>query len=129
MSTTVTTTTSTRPLGVAILAVLIGLFGFLVLLAGILVLVGVAAGAFFAVPAFLGAAGLTLGLIVFIIGIVLLAVAYGLWDLRMWALVLAILVLILYVVGYALAGAFVSLGFLFSLVLLIYLVAVSRHFS
>ena len=120
---------NTRPLGVALLAVLIGLFGFLVLIAGVLVLVGVAAGAFLSVPAFFGTAGLTLGVIVFIVGIILLAVAYGLWDLRMWALALAILVLILYLVVYALAGDFVSWGFIISLLLLVYLVAVSRHFS
>ena len=118
-----------RPLGVAIIAVLIGIFGFFILLAGILLIVGVAASAFFAVPVFLGYGGLTLGLIIFVIGLILLAVAYGLWDLRMWALVLAILVLILYVVVYALAGDFVSLGFILSLILLLYLVAVSRHFS
>jgi hypothetical protein len=118
-----------RPLGVAILAVLIGLLGFITLIAGILLLVGVAAGAFLAVPGFFGYGGLTLGAIILVIGIILLAVATGLWDLRMWALALAILVLIFYLVIYALGGDFLSLGFIVSLILLLYLVAVSRHFS
>lgn len=126
---TTTTTINTRPLGVAIIAVLIGILGFITLLAGILLLVGVAAGAYLSVPAFLGYGGLTLGLIILVLGIILLAVATGLWDLRMWALALAILVLIFYLIVYALGGDYVSLGFILSLLLLIYLVAVSRHFS
>ncbi len=120
---------NTRPLGVAILAVLIGLFGFFTLLGGLLLLVGVAAGTLFSIPLFLGYSGLTLGLIIFVVGVVLLAVAYGLWDLRMWALVLAVLVLIFYLVVYGLAGDFVSLGFILSLLLFVYLVAVRRHFT
>ncbi|MGA8663857.1 MAG: hypothetical protein WB809_02140 [Thermoplasmata archaeon] len=120
---------SSLPVGVAIIAILIGILGFFTLLFGILVLVGIGASAYFGVPVFLGVGGLTLALIVIILGIVELAVAYGLWDLNMWALVLAILVLIVEMAIYGLAGAFLSLGFLLSLVLFIYLLAVSRHFS
>jgi hypothetical protein len=118
-----------RPLGVAILAVLIGIFAALTLLDGLFLLFGVTVGSAFGIPGFLGVAGLLLAGIVLLLGIVLLAVAYGLWDLRMWALVLAVLVLLIEVGLNALAGAFLSLGFLVSLVLLIYLVAVRRHFS
>lgn len=121
--------TRRRPLGVAVLAVLIGLFGLLTLLGGLLLLVGVAAGALPSIPLLFGVGGLTAGAIFFIIGLVLLAVAYGLWDLRMWALALAVLVLIFYLVVYGVAGAFVSVGFLLSLLLLVYLIAVRRHFS
>jgi len=120
---------SSLPVGVAIIAVLIGILGFFTLLFGILVLVGVTASAYFGAPVFLGVGGLTLALIVIILGILELAVAYGLWDLNMWALVLAILVLIVEMAIYGLAGAFISLGFLLSLVLFIYLLAVSSHFS
>jgi hypothetical protein len=121
--------TSTRPLGVAIIAVLMGIFGFLVLLGGILVLAGVTAGAFLGTPSFFGHGGLVLGLALAIIGLIILAVAYGLYDLHLWALALAVLVLLVYLVLYGLAGAFLSPGFLISLVLLIYLLAVSKHFA
>jgi hypothetical protein len=125
----VSATVSSRPLGVAILAVLMGIFGFLLLLAGILVLAGVTASIFLGTPTFFGAAGATAGLIFVIFGLIVLAVAYGLYDLRLWALALALLVLIVYLVLYALAGAFFSLGFLVSLFLTVYLLAVARHFS
>jgi len=122
-------TNSSLPLGVAIIAILIGILGFFTLLFGILVLAGVTVSAFFGVPVFLGVGGLTLALIVIILGIVLLAVAYGLWDLNMWALALAVLVLIVEMAIYGLAGAFVSFGFIASLILFVYLLAVSSHFS
>ena len=73
--------------------------------------------------------GLGLGLILVIFGLIVLAVAYGLYDLHMWALALAIIVLLVYMASYALAGEFFNLGFLLSLILFVYLLAVSRHFS
>jgi hypothetical protein len=118
-----------RPLGVAIIAILIGIFGFFTVIGGILLLAGSTVGLAFGVPGFLGLTGFVLGVIVLIVGLLLLAVAYGLWDLRMWALALAVIVLIFELVANALAGAFLSLGFIVSLLLLIYLIAVSRHFS
>lgn len=118
-----------RPLGVAIIAILIGIFGAFTVLGGLLLLVGVTVGLAVGVPSFLGVGGILLALIVLILGVVLLAVAYGLWDLRMWALALAVIVLLLEIVFYGLAGAYLSVGFIVSVLLLIYLVAVSRHFS
>ncbi len=106
-----------------------GIFGFIVLLGGILVLVGITASAFLGAPAFFGEVGLGLGLILVIFGLIVLAVAYGLYDLHMWALALAIIVLLVYMASYALAGEFFNLGFLLSLILFVYLLAVSRHFS
>jgi hypothetical protein len=124
--------TSTLPLGVAILAILIGIYGFLVFVLGLLVAVASSyAGSLGAAnPAHaLGVTGLVAGIIILIIGLIILGTAVGLWDLRMWALVLAILVLIVIVGLDALAGAFVSFGFIVGVILIIYLAAVSRHFS
>jgi len=122
-------TPPSRPLGVAILAVLIGIYGFLVILAGALVIAGATALKFFGVPsAFAGIGGVTLGAIVLVIGLIILGLAVGLWHLRMWALVLTILFLLFELVLYGLAGAFVSLGFILALILFVYLLAVHRHF-
>lgn len=118
-----------RPLGVAILAVLIGLYAFLLIVAGALILAGSSVFAFLGLPAsFVGASGLVLGTVVLIIGLIVLGVALGLWHLRLWALVLALIVTFVELVGYALAGAFVTLGFILSLLIFIYLLAVHRHF-
>ncbi len=118
-----------RPLGVAVLAVLIGIFAALWLLAGILLLFGTTLGLGLGIPSFFGAAGLLLAAMVLLVGAVILAVATGLWDLRMWALALAVIVLLLELVLDALAGAYLTFGFVVALLLLIYLVAVRRHFS
>jgi uncharacterized membrane protein len=74
-----------------------------------------------------GTGGAIAGLIVLIIGAIILAVATGLWDQELWALALAIIVLLFY--G---AVEFVSqawLGLIIVAALLIYLVAVSNHFD
>lgn len=121
--------TPSRPLGVAILAVLVGIYGFLLILGGVLVTIGAAALSYFGVPsAFAGLGGVTFGIIVLIVGIIILGTAVGLWHLRMWALVLALLFVIFELISYGLAGAFVSLGFILALIIFIYLLAVNRHF-
>jgi hypothetical protein len=116
------------PLGVALLAVLIGIFGFFVLLAGLLLLIfgtayvfGVGAVTVFGVGGVVGA------LIVVLVGVVILVVASGLWDQELWALALAILVLLFYGVVEFLSASW--LGLLIVVALLIYLVAVSGHFD
>ncbi len=118
-----------RPLGVAILSVLVGIYGFLVFLAGLLLAVGVAVIAYLGAPSTIaGYSGVLVGVIVLIIGLIILGVAVGLWRLRMWALVLAIIFTFVELVVYGLAGAFVSLGFILSLIVFVYLLAVHRHF-
>jgi hypothetical protein len=126
------TAESSLPLGVAILAVLIGLFGILWILGGILILASVTAIAYFnsgGLPAVLHATGLVAGAVLLIVGLIILGLALGLWHRRMWALVLTLLVLLVVLVSYGLAGAFVSYQFIVSLVLFVYLVAVNRHFQ
>ena len=120
-----------RPLGVAILAVLVGLFGLIFVLGGILLLATSAAAAYFGTGGFtslLHASGAIAGAIVLVIGLIILGLALGLWHLRMWALALTLIILAVVLIAEGLAGAFVSFGFLVSLVLFIYLIAVNRHF-
>jgi hypothetical protein len=124
-------TSSSLPLGVAILSILIGIYGFILFLIGLIIAVGSS------VPAALGGyplghyatTGVIGGLIILIIGLIILGLAVGLWNLRMWALALTCLVLIIELVIYGLAGAFISFGFIVALILFVYLIAVSRHFS
>jgi hypothetical protein len=115
------------PIGVAVLAVLIGIFGFFVLIAGLLILLlGVSIGLTTGATIF-GFTGAFAGLIILLVGAVILAVAFGLWDQELWALVLAIIVLLFF-------GAieFFSrswLGLIIVVALLVYLLAVSSHFD
>lgn len=117
-----------RPIGVSILAILIGLVGFLFIVAGaLLAAFGILVHISF--PLF----GLTLGatavgIITLIFGLITLGLAVGLWHQRMWALVLAIIVFLLNFVSDAVAGQWLSLGAIISIILVIYLIAVHRHF-
>jgi hypothetical protein len=121
--------TPTRPLGVAILAVLVGIFGFLLLLGGVLAIAGAAALAYLGVPSsFAGLGGIEIGAIVLIIGLIILGLALGLWHLRMWALALTLIFVFLVILSYGLASNFLSFGFIFALILFLYLIAVRRHF-
>ncbi|MCI4366972.1 MAG: hypothetical protein L3K08_04390 [Thermoplasmata archaeon] len=117
------------PLGVAILAVLIGIFGAVILVVGLLVLLAIAGLALsgVVVTSVFGATGVVAGLIIVIVGAVILAVATGLWDQELWALVLAILVLLFYGAAEFFSGNWFGLAIVG--LLLVYLVAVSRHFD
>ncbi|HXQ94629.1 MAG TPA: hypothetical protein VN864_05620 [Thermoplasmata archaeon] len=115
------------PLGVAILAVLIGIFGFLFLVAGILILAVSVVG--YTIPGFaVFGAGLLGGALLTIFAIVLLAVAFGLWNQELWALVLSIIVIGLFLVSDIVQGAFFTLSGIILVLLLVYLIAVHRHF-
>jgi hypothetical protein len=115
------------PIGVAILAVLIGIVAFFFIIAGIL-LAALSIHIGIGFPAFGAYGALVVGAILLIIGLIILGVALGLWHQRLWALVLAIIVFGLYFISDALAGAYFSLGAIISLILVIYLIAVHRHF-
>jgi len=118
-----------RPLGVAILAFLVGLFGFLLVLGGALVVAGATALSFLGVPShFASLGGIEFGAIILIIGLIVLGLALGLWHLRMWALVLTLLFVLFELISYGLAGLFITFGFIFALILFVYLLAVRRHF-
>lgn len=120
---------STLPLGVAILAVLIGIVGFVYVLVGLLLLIHFGA---------LGGLALfgqsTLGsIIVLVLGIVLLVVARGLWDLEVWALALAVLVVLLLLAGnvysFLTGGGASIISMIVEVLLLVYLIAVSNRFT
>ena len=115
------------PIGVALIAVLVGIFGFFVFLGGaLLLLLGVGLGLAGGASVF-GASGTLAGLILLILGAVILAVAFGLWDQELWALVLAILALLVY--GVAEFASASWLGLVIVAALLVYLLAVSNHFD
>jgi len=132
MSTTTTYTSYTpsksRPILVSILAILIGIYGFLVVLLGLLLLVGNSLFSSFGGASFYGYSGTIAGVLVLVVGLIILGVAVGLWHLRVWALVVALLFLIVEMVSYGIAHAFLTWEFIVSLLLFIYLLAVSRHF-
>ncbi len=116
-----------KPIGVAILAVLIGIVGFLLIIAGVLLAaLDIAVG--LSLPQFGSYGFLIAGIVILVIGLIILGVALGLWHQRLWALVLAIIVFALYFISDAIAGAYFSLGAIISLILVIYLIAVHRHF-
>jgi uncharacterized membrane protein (DUF2068 family) len=106
----------TRPLGITIIAIILGIQGVLSIIAGIILLTG--SGGTFAVPA----------LITLILGVLYLILAWGLWTLQPWAfwatVVLEVIALINGIV--ALAQHSVGSGLLnivLALVILIYLFA------
>ncbi len=117
------------PLGVAIIAILVGIFGFFILLGGLLLLISAAgyAVASVGVSGVFGTTGTIAGIIVAIIGLVVLGVAVGLWNQELWALVLAILVLLFYGAVEFFASAW--LGLLIVVLLVVYMVAVAKHFD
>jgi hypothetical protein len=124
------------PLGVAVLAVLTGIFGAFVLIAGLVILlVALFALAGYGWTAMFGA-GTVVGLITLIIGAVILAVASGLWDQELWALVIAIIVTGLLVVWFIVrplwygggVDSILTLPAIISGVLFVYLLAVQDAF-
>ncbi len=122
-----------RPLGVAILAVLVGIYGILWIVVGGLALAGqVGTAAFHSYlgqPFKLGSlSAFEIELVILIVGLIILGLALGLYHLRTWALALSLLFLIFVLVEYGIAHAFLTLGFLLSLVIFLYLLAVSGHF-
>jgi hypothetical protein len=115
------------PLGVAILAVLIGLFGLFYVVIGLLGLFINLAGLGVA-PAFVHT-GVIAALFLLVVGIIMLVVATGLWDQELWALVLCIIIVGALFILDVVNGALFTLSGIVSGLLLIYLVAVHRHFS
>lgn len=115
------------PLGVALLAILIGLFGVLLLIIGLAVVALAGLASLASALGVFGLVGILAGLFLLLLGGILLAVALGLWHQQLWALVLCFLVVGLFVVSDVLSGNY-SWGFLIDLVLLVYLAVVSRDF-
>jgi hypothetical protein len=117
-----------RPLGVAVIAVLIALFAFVLLLAGILFLLSSYLGTF--VPSSLelipsldlwGAA------IVAFLGAALLGIATALWNQETWALWTTI-VLVFATTTYLFFTESITVLLLIFIVLFVYLISVRRYF-
>lgn len=118
------------PLLVGILAILIGIVGILVLLVGLFALLvglGVLGPKYAVLTGSLFGSVVILGVYYFILGIVMVAIARGLWDQEIWALYTLGLVVVLELVGSVLDFD-LFLIIVFGL-LLVYLVAVREHFS
>ncbi|HZY93083.1 MAG TPA: hypothetical protein VFG07_09985 [Thermoplasmata archaeon] len=116
-----------RPLGVAVLAVLIGLFGALILVASIVLFVF--GTHLYGVSGF-GLSGNVLidAIVLLILAILLFVVATGLWDLEMWALVLSVIVVGFLWLSTIIGGGLLTLQSLIEVLLLVYLVLVRHHF-
>ncbi len=113
-----------RPIGVAILAVLVVLVGAILLLAAIAVFAFSSFIALAGLPTFGLAIGGILGGILLIVALLWIAVGLGLWHLRSWAWWLAVIVMVLSIIG-----AFASpTTVVIPLILLIYLILVRQHF-
>ena len=125
------------PLGVAILAVVVGLFGAVVLVAGLIVLL--IALFHLAAMGWTGAfgTGVLSGLVTLVIGAIVLGVAFGLWHRELWAYVLALLsvavafgwFVVLPILNGATLSSLVSVPAIVSGLLFIYLLVVHDHFS
>jgi hypothetical protein len=120
--------TGTLPLGVALLAILIGLVGVLLLFVAVAVIVVFTGLAFFSQFSLFGV-GLVGGVLLLVFSIILLAVAFGLWHQELWALALSIIVLLVLLISNVVRGDLVSLSSLILFLLLIYLAAVRQHFD
>ncbi len=119
------------PLGVAILAFLVGLYGFVVAVFGALVVVGYSIHQildYLGPASAFGLQGVVYGIVVLIVGLIILGIGIALWRLRLWALVLGLLFLLFEMVTYVAAGRLVSVGFFLALLIFVYLLAVNRHF-
>ena len=112
-----------RPIGVAILAILVILAGVILVLlafaAFLLSGVGFLGGL---LP--IGLLGGFLGLILLIFGLVWIGVGLGLWHLRSWAWWLAVIVMVLSIIG----GVAAPPGIVVPLVILIHLMLVRHPF-
>lgn len=119
-----------RPILVSIFAILIGIVGFFVLLAGLLVLLaglGLLPGAYAIFHSILGASLVIVGAVYFVLGIIMLAVARGLWDQEIWALWICGAVIVLELISSIIEEELLVIVIL--VLALAYLIGVRKHFS
>lgn len=119
------------PILVGILAILIGIVGVFVLLIGLLALLwGLGIIHFLAVGISNNVVSslVVAGGIYFVLGMILLVVARGLWDTESWALYLTGFVAVVLTIWAALPPTD-YLGLILGILLIVYLVAVRQHFA
>jgi hypothetical protein len=117
-----------RPLGVAVLAVLIALFALVIVLAGMIYLLAAYVGPF--VPASLDlfpSIDLLGAVILVLLGAALLGIATSLWRQETWALWTTIVIVFLTTAYLFFTGSLTVL-FLVFVVLFVYLISVRRYF-
>ena len=120
----------TRPAGVAILAIITIIIGILTFFGG-LALIGIGTvGAIFNVqlPA---AFAIGIGVLATLLGLVAIAAGIGLWRLRTWAWWLTIIIGVVSIIssGVQIAlGGFAWVGLVLWLIIVVYLIAVRKHF-
>jgi hypothetical protein len=116
------------PIGVAVVSVLIGLVGFIMVLAALLFVLSQVVG--WVVPTsleILPAVDVFAALILLIVGAALLAIATSLWHQETWALWTTI-VLVFVMTAYLFFTGSISIIFVLFVALLVYLLAVRRYF-
>ncbi len=116
------------PLGAAIVAVVIGLFGFVLLLGAVLYVLSSSLGP--VVPTSLEifpASGLFSALVLILLGGALVSVATALWHQETWALWTTIVV-VFAMTAYLFFTGFITVLFVLTVVLLVYLLTVRRYF-
>jgi phosphoglycerol transferase MdoB-like AlkP superfamily enzyme len=119
----------TRPFGVALLAVLIGIYAVLLIIAGVVVAALSGVITFYASLGFLGLVGLALGIVLLVMGLILLGVALGLWHQRLWALILCLIVLAIFIYSAVVPWTgVITFWLIVEVILFVYLIAVHRHF-
>jgi len=116
------------PLGVAIVSVLIGLVGFVLVLAAALYVLNQGFGQ--TVPTSLeifSAVDIFAAMILLVVGVALLAIATALWRQETWALWTTV-VLVFAMTAYLFFTGFITILFVLFVALLVYLLAVRRYF-
>lgn len=113
-----------RPIGVAILAVLTILIGVLILIAGVALLVFPLFLTPLGLPLVFGLTASAVGLIIILVSLLWIGTGVGLFHLRSWAWWLAVIVMLLSVLSAAASYALAILP----LLILIYLIIVRKHF-
>lgn len=117
------------PLGVAVVAVLIGLLGFVLLIGALLFVLSAAAGPL--LPRSLeifSALNLLTALVLILLGGVLLSLATALWRQEAWALWTTIVV-VFGMMAYLFFTGFITVLFVLFVGLLVYLLSVRRYFD
>jgi hypothetical protein len=117
-----------RPLGVAVLAVLIALFALVIVLAGMIYLLSAYVSTF--VPSSLDlfpSIDLLGAVILVLLGVALLGIATSLWRQETWALWTTI-VLVFLTTAYLFFTGSITVLFLIFVVLFVYLISVRRYF-
>lgn len=116
-----------RPIGVAILAILAFIAGLLEFLGGLGLAIVSGIPNIVGNP-FPGVTGVTLGVILLILGLITMGVSIGLWRLRRWAWWIMLILMLIAIVSAALPPPTWS-GLILPVIVFVYLFVVRRNFG